>query len=262
MNPAISACTAARSAAAEVRRGLCRSRAGAALALLGGLAVTLAAALPAAAQSAAPSPLNQLSLSASASVEVTMDTLALTFSTSGEGADAAALQGQLKRSLDAALAEARKVARPGQIEVRSGNFSLYPRYTAKGVANGWRGSAEIQVEGRDSSGIAQLAGRIATMNIAGVEYALSREAREKLEAEVGAQAIASFRARADAMSRQFGFSGNSVREVQVNSGGPQRFPPAPMLRAQAAMAAADAPLPVEAGKTTVSVTVSGTVQMQ
>jgi predicted secreted protein len=224
---------------------------------LGGIA-----ARPAAAQGPALAPLNQLSLSASASVEVTMDTLALTFSTNGEGADAAALQGQLKRALDAALAEARKVARPGQIDVRTGNFSLYPRYTAKGVSNGWRGSAELQVEGRDTQGIAQLAGRIATMNIASADYALSREARDRLEAEVGAQAIASFRARADAMSRQFGFTGYTLREVQVGGNGPPRFAPAPMLRAQAAMASADAALPVEAGKTTVSVTVSGTVQMQ
>jgi predicted secreted protein len=191
---------------------------------VGTLCVALAA--PAAAQTVAPAPLNQLSLSASASVEVAMDTLALTFSTAGEGADAAALQSQLKRALDAALAEARKVASPGQIEVRTGNFSLYPRYSAKGLGNGWRGSAQMQVEGRDTQG------------------------------------IASFRARAEAMSRQFGFAGYTVREVQVGSGGPQPYAAAPMLRAQAAMAAPDVALPTEAGKTTVSVTVSGTVQMQ
>ncbi len=220
------------------------------------------AALPAAAQALAAAPLNQLSLSASASIEVTMDTLTLTFATSGEGADAAALQSQLRHALDAALTEARKVARPGAIEVRTGNFSLYPRYTAKGVTNGWRGGAEMQVEGRDTPGIAQLGGRITTMNIASAGYALSREAREKLEAEVSAQAIASFRARADAMSHQFGFKGYSLREAQVSSGEPPRFSPAPMMRAQAAMASADAALPVEAGKTSVTVTVTGTVQMQ
>ena len=242
------------------RRDFRRPLAAAALglvALIGQLA-----AVPAQAQVPAAPPLNQLSLSASASVEIAMDTLTLVFSTSGDGADAAALQSQLKRALDAALIEARKVARPGAIEVRTGNFSLYPRYTAKGVTSGWRGSAEMQVEGRDTPGIAQLGGHITTMNIASASYSLSREAREKLEAEVSAQAIASFRARADAMSRQFGFKGYSLREAQVSSGEPPRFSPAPMMRAQAAMASADAALPVEAGKTSVTVTVTGTVQMQ
>ena len=243
-----------------VHRGFRRPLVIAALGLVGLLAQMVA--VPARAQAQAAPPLNLLSLSASASVEVAMDTLTLVFSTSGEGTDAAALQSQLKHALDAALTQARQVARPGAIEVRTGNFSLYPRYTAKGAANGWRGSAEMQVEGRDTQGIAQLGGRITTMNIANASYALSREAREKLEAEVSAQAIASFRARADAMSRQFGFKGYSLREAQVSSGEPPRFSPAPMMRAQAAMASADAALPVEAGKTSVTVTVTGTVQMQ
>jgi predicted secreted protein len=213
-------------------------------------------------QTAAAAPLNLLSLSASASVEVTMDTLTVAFSANGEGADAAVVQGQLKRALDVALAEARKVAKAGAIEVQTGNFALFPRYTPKGVANGWRGSAEMQVSGRDTAGIAQLSGRISTMSMARVGYTLSREARDKLEAEVSAQAILLFRARAEAMSQQFGFKGYSLREVQVSGGEPPRFSPAPMMLAKAAMASADEALPVEAGKASVSTTVSGTVQMQ
>ena len=66
------------------------------------------------------------SLTASASVEVTKDLLAVTFSTTREGADANAVQAQLKQALDAALAEAKKAARPGQVDVQTGTFSLYP----------------------------------------------------------------------------------------------------------------------------------------
>jgi hypothetical protein len=39
------------------------------------------------------------------------------------------VQTQLKAALDAALAEAKKSAQPGQLDVRTGNFSLSPRYT-------------------------------------------------------------------------------------------------------------------------------------
>jgi predicted secreted protein len=177
------------------------------------------------------------------------------------------VQTVLKQALDAALAEARKAARPGQVEVQTGNFSLYPRYGNPGrggapAINGWQGTAELIVEGRDMPALAALAGRMPTLTIARVGYGLSREQREKVEAEVAAQAIARFRARAAEVARQFGFAGHAIREVAVSSGEPSH-PPVPMMRAQAMSAAAEqAPLPVEAGKSTVTVTVSGSVQMK
>ncbi|HSQ72730.1 MAG TPA: SIMPL domain-containing protein, partial [Rubrivivax sp.] len=126
---------------------------------------------------------------------------------------------------------------------------------------GWSGSTELVVEGRDTQAIAQLTGRIRTLSIARVGFSLSREAHEKVEGEVSQQAIARFRARADAVARQFGFGGYTVREVAVSSDQPPGTP-MPMMRSQAAMAMADEALPVAAGKATVSATVSGSVQMR
>ncbi len=208
---------------------------------------------------------NVVSLSASASVEVQKDWLAIVFSTTREGADAAAVQSQLRQALDAALIEARKIAKPGQVEVQTGGFSLYPRYSQKPnaapVINGWQGSTELVVEGRDVQAISLLTGRIATLTIGRVAFSLSREAREKVEADVAAQAISRFRARAEAVSKQFGFSGYTVREVAVNTESPGPAP-MPMMRAQAMRASAEESLPVEAGKASVTAQVSGSVQMR
>ena len=88
---------------------------------------TASLALPARAQMQ-PTPDGVLGLSASASVEVQKDVLAITFSTTKDGADANTVQSQLKQALDAALAEARRSARPGDVDVQTGNFALYPRY--------------------------------------------------------------------------------------------------------------------------------------
>lgn len=215
---------------------------------------------------AGPSSQNVLSLSASASVEVQKDWIAVVFSTTREGSDAAAVQGQLRQALDAALAEARKLAKPGQVEVQTGAFSLYPRYinkpNAAAVISGWQGSTELVVEGRDVQAISQLTGRVSTLTIARVSFSLSREAREKVEGDVAAQAIARFRARAEAVSRQFGFSGYTVREVAVNAESPGAVV-MPVMRAQAMRAAAaEEALPVEAGKATVTAQVTGSVQMR
>ena len=103
---------------------------------------------------------DMLSLTASASTEVTRDVLAVTFSTTREGTEAAGVQSALKQALDAALAEAKKIAKPGQVDVQTGNFSLHPRYSNKGGITGWHGTAELQVEGKDAAAIAQLTGRI------------------------------------------------------------------------------------------------------
>lgn len=203
-----------------------------------------------------------LGLTASASVEVTKDLLSVTFSTTRDGADANAVQAQLKQALDAALGEAKKAARPGQIDVQTGTFSLYPRYAAKGGITGWQGTAEVIVEGRDMAGIGQLSGRIATMTVARVGFRLSREANQKVEGEVAAEAITRYRAKAADYAKQLGYAGYAIREVNVATSEPPQGP-MPMLRMQAATASSQGDaLSVEPGKALVSATVNGTVQMK
>ena len=82
-----------------------------------------------------------------------------------------------------------------------------------------------------------------------------------VEADASAQAIASYRAKAADYAKQFGYDGYTLREVNVSADQPG-FVSAPMMRAKTMSASADESLPVEAGKGTVTVTVSGTVQMK
>ena len=230
--------------------------------LLAAAGAALALATPWPARAETPPPQGVLSLTASASVEVTKDLLAVTFSTTKEGADANVVLAQLKQALDAALAEAKKAARPGQVDVQTGAFSLFPRYTNKGGITGWQGTAEIIVDGRDMAAIGQLSGRITTMTVARVAYRLSREASQKVEADVAAEAIARYRAKAGEYAKQFGYGSYSIREVNVTTTEPQQGP-SPMVRAQAsAMSAQGDALSVEPGKAQVNANVSGTVQMQ
>ena len=222
-------------------------------------------ALPAAAQMPPP-PSGVLNISANASVEVSKDVLGVVFSVTRDGGDAQTVQAALKQALDAAMAEARKVAKPGQVEVQTGNFSLYPRYSnpkpgGQPSIAGWQGSAELMVQGKDIATIAQLTGRIGTMTIQRVGYTLSREAREKVEAEVTAQAIARWRAKAQQMSQAFGYAGYAVREVNVSTNEPGPGMPVQVMRAKAMAADAAEALPTEAGKGEVTAMVNGSVQM-
>lgn len=225
------------------------------------ISVCAALACAGLAQAETPPPQNVLQLSASGTVEVQQDLLSMTLSTTRDAAEAATVQSQLKAALDAALTEARKSAQPGQLDVRTGNFTLSPRYTREGKINGWQGSTELVLEGRDFPRITETANRITTLTVGGVGFGLSREQRAKVETEAQSIAIENFKQKAGVLAKDFGFSGYTLREVSVNAneGGPMR---PRMMVAQAKSLSSDAAVPVEAGKTSVVVNVSGAVQLK
>ena len=208
-------------------------------------------------------PQNVVSLQAQGSLEVQQDMLTIQMSSTKDGPDAATVQTQLKTALDAALTEVKKVAQPGQLDVRTGAFSLYPRYGRDGKINGWQGTTELFLEGKDFARISTVAGKINTLTLGNVSFGLSREARARVEAEVTAQAIDRYKAKAQEISKGFGFGGYAVREVNVQAND-QGFTPqrGRMEMMQAKSMASDSAVPVEAGRSTVVVTVSGAVQMK
>lgn len=205
---------------------------------------------------------NVAQLSASGSVEVQQDLLSIAMNTTASGADANAVQTQLKQALDAALSIARPAVLPGQLDLRTCNFSLYPRYDKNGKINGWQGSTELVLDGRDFTRITTTAGKIQSLTMGNVSFALSREQRTKVEAEAQTIAIDRFKAKALEVSKNFGFTGYTLREVSINAND-QSFSPRPRAVAMMGKSAdAESAVSVEAGKSTVLVNVSGSVQMR
>ena len=205
---------------------------------------------------------NVAQISASGTVEVQQDLISIAMNTSISGADANSVQTQLKQALDTALAQAKQAAVPGQMDVRTGNFSLYPRYSKDSKINGWQGNAELILEGRDFPRITTTAGKIQTLTLGNVSFSLSREQRAKVESDAQTLAIERFKSKASDVAKSFGFAGYTLREVSVNAND-QGYTPRPrMMAMQAKSDMSEAAVPVEAGKTAVQVTVSGSVQMK
>ncbi|AWI55215.1 SIMPL domain-containing protein [Aquabacterium olei] len=206
---------------------------------------------------------NVVSFSTTATRELVQDLIQITLQARQEGPVAADVQAQLKQQLEAALVEARKAAVPGGMDVRTGGFHLSPRYTNNGRVNGWQGQAQLVLEGTDMARISQTAGKLNALQITSVSYGLSRALRESQESELTSQAIARFRERAQRIAADFGQRGFSLGEVSVSSTDPG-FEGRPVLmaaRAKTMEMMADAPVPVEPGKGTLSVTVSGQVRL-
>lgn len=214
------------------------------------------------AQTVAP-PSNVVQLQASGVVDVPQDWLTVRLSTTREAPDAATVQNQLKQATEAALASLRAQVRPGEFEVRTGAFGVYPRYASAGKIAGWHGSAEVIIEGRDIERIGIAAGKVPGLTVGQMGFSLSREARRKVESQVQAMAIDRFKARAAEIAQGFGFAGYQLREVSVSAADePVRPMYARAMAMEAKAAMSDAAVPVEAGTSTVSVTVSGSVQLR
>ena len=210
------------------------------------------------------SPTNVVQIAASGFMEVQQDWLTMRLNTTETGPDALTVQNQLKAALETALRVARAQAQPDLLEVRTGQFNLYPRYNSTGKVNGWQGSTELLLEGRDIARITETAGTISTLTLGGVSFSLSRQAQQQLESQVQAQAIDRFKARAAEVAKGFGFAGYTLREVAISSADQGiQMPQRPRMMAMEAKAAmSDMAVPVEAGKSTVDVTVSGTIQLR
>ena len=205
---------------------------------------------------------NVVQLSSSGTVEVQQDLLTLTLSSTRDGTDPAVIQTQLKQALDAALAQTKPSVLAGAMDLRTGQFSLQPRYNRDGKITGWSGTTELVLEGRDFARIGAAAAKVQTLVIANASFGLSRELRTKVEAEAQQIAIDRFKDKANDIARGFGFAGYSLREVSVNSND-QGFAPRPRMVAMEMKAmSADAAVPMEAGKSAVVVSVSGSVQLK
>ncbi|QGZ60862.1 SIMPL domain-containing protein [Paraburkholderia acidisoli] len=205
-------------------------------------------------------PAGVLSLSAQASAEVPQDVVTITLFYEQEANDPATLTNTLNQRADAALQKARGTS---GVTTRSGQFSIYPSTDRDGRISAWRGRTEIVLESHDFAAASKLAGDLSSvMQVGNVQFSLSPEAQRAAEQKLSGQAIASFRDQATAAARAFGYSSYSIRDVSVGHSG---VPPRPMMM-MAARASVDAkmsaPVALEGGTSTVTVNVSGSVQMK
>ena len=202
-----------------------------------------------------------LHLSASAHTEVPQDWLVMTLAVQKEGLQAPAVQKQLNAVLSAALAVATPQAKPGALDVSTGEMNVSPRYGREGKTNGWTGSAQLVLQGRDAVQIATLATRLQDLTVAQIDWQLSPEQKMAAESRIQAEAVARFQSKAQALTQQFGFAAYTLREVRVSAQEADEGSVMPRM-AMAQMAAAPAPMPTLAGKSRVVVNISGSIVMR
>jgi predicted secreted protein len=232
-----------------------------ALAIAAPLTLWLAPGVAHAQSDAREQPAGVLTLSAQASAEVTDDVVTITLFYEQQASDPSSLTSTLNQRADAALQRAKNVS---GVTARSGQFSVFPSTDRDGRISAWRGRTEVVLESRDFAAASKLAGDMSSiMQVGNVQFSLSRDTQRAAEQKLTAEAIASFRDQAASGARAFGYGGYSIREVNIGHSG---IAPRPVMMMSARSMSADAkappPLSLEGGTSTVTVNVSGSVQMK
>ncbi|HVN35978.1 MAG TPA: SIMPL domain-containing protein [Casimicrobiaceae bacterium] len=213
-----------------------------------------------AAQPLQPPPFyNVVTLEASATADVPADTLTATLFTEEQGSDPGQLAAKVNARIEEALAKAKSEPK---VEARSGNYQTTPVYDRGNQITGWRIRADIVLESRDFKALSALAGQLQpTLKLWSMTFSLSRRARESAEATLTGEALARFQEKARAIAKALGFPGHSLGQISIRTEGPVQA--VPMFRTAAVGVAEGTPpagpVPVEPGKGTVSVFVSGSV---
>ena len=202
----------------------------------------------------------QLSLSAEAWREVTQDRVAVVLAASHEAQQPGPAQAQVNQQLEPVLARLKGLE---NIEVQSAGYRTDPVWKDSRIV-AWRARGAIRLAAAPSEAFNALVGELAgALNVESVSHFLSREARTAVEQSLIADAVAAFRAKADAATSALGYAGWTVRTLSVgDSGGGQPEPMPKVMMARSVAADSAAPMPIAEGRTTVSVNVSGAVVLE
>jgi predicted secreted protein len=198
--------------------------------------------------------MNRVSFQVEVSREVANDQVAATMGVTEEGADAAELADRVNKTMTWALEQ----TRGKQVRVESGSYQTHPVYE-KGAIRRWRASQDVVLESDDHARVVELIGVLQSrLLLRSLRFHVSPERRREVEDELIEEALAAFQARAGRVQKSLGRRGHAIVRISVNTrgGGP---PPGPVMRMEAASVAKPA---TAAGASTLSVSVSGTIELE
>ena len=222
------------------------------LVLLAGLGAASAQADP------TPDPRNRASFQVVVTRQVENDGATARLSATAEGKDPALIASEVNARIARALARAKKEK---GIEVESGGYTTQPVYDTNRIVR-WQAWQELRLSSSDVDRLSKLIGALQEdqLLLSGIEFSVKRETREALQDELTLEALGKFRARADLVTKGMAGRGWSLIALSVGQGGGQPYYHA--MRAEADMAMKTAAAPVfEAGKSDLSVTVDGTIEL-
>jgi predicted secreted protein len=202
-----------------------------------------------------------LTLDAQAKSLVANDEMQVIFAVERDGNDLSSMNQTVLQALAAAISDAKKVE---GVRARMGTVQTNPNWTPQGKPNGWRVRGEVSLSLQNSSqnfaSLGNLAGQLAQkLQLSGINFKLSDDARTAAEKQLIKNAAGAFRAKAQDAASALGYKSFDIKDVNLNNGNNIIIRQAPMMKAMRSDSMSAAPVPSEGGDSEVTVTFSGTV---
>ncbi len=211
---------------------------------------------PAVAHETPPS-YDRVNFQVSAAEEVANDTLVAVMYSERSGQKPSTIADEVNRNISWAVDLAKK--RNG-IKVQTLHYRQDPLYHNQSIS-GWKIRQSIRLESTEAGSLSALIAEMQErLSVASLRYTVSPARRDEVERRLIAEALKRFRSRGEQIRVELGRSGYRIVNLDVITSG--RSPAPVRMRAAAMMedAAAAAPA-IEPGVQTVSVQVSGSIEL-
>jgi predicted secreted protein len=201
---------------------------------------------------------NRVQLQAQQTESVGNDTMHVSLNSFGEARDPAALASRINEDMAWALEIAKRYE---GVTVGTGGYRTYPVYKDNAL-QGWRGDQSLELEGKDSRTMSRLVRDLQNrLQVNAMSFSVSDDKRTEVENRLIGRALDAFKARAAIVVGNLHASG--YRIVDISIGTASQRPPVPYpVGAMAASMKAESRIAVESGQSDVSVTVSGTIELE
>ena len=199
---------------------------------------------------------NQVNMQSQVEREVPNDEMQAVLVSERQGKNAASLSRSVNAEMKWALG---LVKRHKDIQVSTRAYQTYPIYKDNQVV-GWRVSQELQMKGQDMAKMSEVIGELQEkLQVRQMLFSASKASRDAIESELIEEAMQAFKRRAAIVSKHMDNKDYRIVNLHINSNGQRpRFMHA-QRSSMKSMEMASAPA-VEAGTSTISVTVSGSIQ--
>lgn len=204
-----------------------------------------------------PQSYDRVNFQVSAAEEVANDTLVAVMYSEVSGQKSSAVADEVNRNISWAADLAKKSS---SVKVQTLHYRQDPLYNKQSII-GWKIRQSIRLESKDVESLSALIGEIQErLSVASIQYTVSPTRRDEVERRLIAEALNRFENRGKQIEVELGRTGYRIVNIDVIT---SNQPLAPVrMRAAAIMEGSAVAAPViEPGAQTVSVQVSGTIEL-
>lgn len=200
---------------------------------------------------------NRVQLQAQQLESVSNDTMHVSLNTFGEARDPAGLAARINEDMEWALGIAKRYE---GVTVGTGGYQTYPVYRDNAL-KGWRGEQSLELEGKDNRTISRLVGELQEkLQVKSMSFSVSDEKRTEVENRLISRALDAFKARAAIVVGNLRATRYRIVDITISTS--SQRPPAPYpVGMMSAPMQAESRVAVEAGESSVSIMVTGTIEL-